>query len=90
MNAKVIIYLLGKISAGLAIAQLLPLLMSVVYGEYATSRTFIFSIAVAVILAGIFDYYGDGRGARNLSARYSFRGFWLRLWEHCLIALTAF
>ena len=42
MNAKVIIYLLGKISAGLAIAQLLPLLMSVVYGEYATSRTFIF------------------------------------------------
>ena len=56
MNAKVIIYLLGKISAGLAIAQLLPLLMSVVYGEYATSRTFIFSIAVAVILAGIFDY----------------------------------
>lgn len=69
MNAKVIIYLLGKISAGLAIAQLLPLLMSVVYGEYATSRTFIFSIAVAVILAGIFDYYGDGRGARNLSVR---------------------
>lgn len=43
--------------------------MSVVYGEYATSRTFIFSIAVAVILAGIFDYYGDGRGARNLSVR---------------------
>ena len=69
MNAKFIIYLLGKISAGLAIAQLLPLLMSVVYGEYATSRTFIFSIAVAVILAGIFDYYGDGRGARNLSVR---------------------
>ncbi|WP_418854038.1 hypothetical protein [Phascolarctobacterium succinatutens] len=55
MNAKVIIYLLGRISTGLAIAQLLPLLMSVVYGEYATSRTFIFSIAVAVILAGIFD-----------------------------------
>lgn len=69
MNAKVIIYLLGRISTGLAIAQLLPLLMSVVYGEYATSRTFIFSIAVAVILAGIFDYYGDGRGARNLSVR---------------------
>ncbi len=69
MNAKVIIYLLGKISAGLAIAQLLPLLMSVVYGEYATSRTFIFSIAAAIILAGIFDYYGDGKDARNLSVR---------------------
>lgn len=68
MNAKIIIYLLGKISFGIAILQLLPLLMTLIYGE-VSYKAFIFSIAVAIVLAGIFDYYGSGADRRDISVR---------------------
>ena len=68
MNAKVIIYLLGKIASGIAIAQLVPLFLAFCFGEDCYSG-FMFSIAIAVIFAGICNYYCGDADATDLSVR---------------------
>lgn len=68
MNAKVIIYLLGNISAGIALVQLVPLIMSVCYGEDCYTG-FLFSMSVAVLLAWVFNAYGRGADTADLSVR---------------------
>lgn len=68
MNAKVIIFLLGRISLGVGIAQLLPLLVAFAYGEDCY-RGFVFSISIAVIIAGIFDYLGKDADRSDISVR---------------------
>ena len=68
MNARVILYVLSKISCGLAFVQLLPLLLAFIYGESCTTA-FMLSIGVGIVLAGIFEYYGDADSCHNLSVR---------------------
>lgn len=68
MNAKVIIYLLGNISVGIAMAQMIPLIMSVYYGEDCYTG-FLFSMAIAVLTAWVFNAYGRGADTNDLSVR---------------------
>lgn len=68
MNAKVIIFLLSRISLGVGLAQLLPLLIAFCYGEDCYSG-FIFSIAIAIIFAGICDVYGRNADRSDISVR---------------------
>lgn len=68
MNAKVIIYLLGKIATGIAAAQVLPLFLAFCFGEDCYSG-FMFSIAIAVIFAGICNYYCGDADTTDLSVR---------------------
>lgn len=68
MNAKVIIYLLGKIASGIALAQLLPLFLAFCFGEDCYSG-FMFSIAIAVIFAGVCNYYCGDADTKDLSVR---------------------
>lgn len=68
MNAKVIIYLLGNISIGIGIAQIIPLIMSIAYGETCCAAFFL-SIAVAAVVAWFFHQYGSGADTKDLSVR---------------------
>ena len=68
MNAKVIIFLLGKIASGIAIAQLAPLFLAFCYGEDCYSG-FMFSIAIAIIFAGICNYYCGDADTSDISVR---------------------
>lgn len=68
MNIGVILYLLGKISLGMALAQLIPLFMAAYYMEMCFGDFFL-SISVAIIIAGIFDYYGRYANHKDMSVR---------------------
>lgn len=68
MNTKVISYLLGRISFGIGAAQFIPLLLALYYGEKCFVD-FALSIFVAVVLCGLFDYYGRDVSHKDISVR---------------------
>lgn len=68
MNTKVISYLLGKISVGMGLAQLIVLLLAFYYGEDCYKEIML-SIAIAVGLGYGLDCYGRGTSHKDITVR---------------------
>ena len=91
MEIKIIIFLLGKIASGIAIAQLVPLFLTFCYGEDCYT-SFIFSIAVALLLLAAVNITAAMQMRLTclcvrVSQQCSFHGYWQRCWPDCRTAL---
>lgn len=68
MKLGVILYLLGKISLGMGLVQLVPLVMSIYYKEQGTVAFFI-SIVSAFVISLVLTYAGRNATRKDLSVR---------------------
>lgn len=68
MNAKVILFLLGKISLGIGLAQFIPLLLAIYYSE-ACVIELLLSMLVAFVLSLFCGYWGHLQKGKNISVR---------------------
>ena len=68
MKLGVILYLLGKISLGMGLVQLVPLVMSIYYEEQGTVAFFI-SIVSAFVISLVLTYAGRNATRKDLSVR---------------------
>ncbi len=68
MNTRIILYLLGRISFGIGVAQFIPLLMALYYGEECYVY-FALSIFIAIVLCGVLNHYGRDVSHKDISVR---------------------
>ncbi|MDY7091830.1 MAG: TrkH family potassium uptake protein [Acidobacteriota bacterium] len=62
MKIRPVLRFLGRLLLVLAVAELLPLLCSLLYGEYQSAMAFLLSMLVTALTAGLLAFLGRGAG----------------------------